>query len=137
MTYTMSEGLQRAVYQRLSDDVDVASLVGSAIFDAAPAIPPDLFVALGPEKVRSLTDATGRGAVHEVQISVVTRQNGYSGAKALAAAISAALEDAPLPMSRGRVVSIRFLRAQARRDEGEAIRRIDLWFRARLDESAA
>jgi hypothetical protein len=29
---------------------------------------------------------------------------------------------------------MRFLRADARRDEGEGIRRIDLWFRARTDD---
>lgn len=136
MSYAMAGDLQRAIYERLAGDAGVGALVEGAVFDAVPASAPDLFVALGPERVNARSDASGEGAIHQVQVSVVTKRNGYSAAKTVAAAVSDALVDADLSLARGRVVSMRFLRAQARRDEGEGTRRIDLWFRARVDEQA-
>jgi hypothetical protein len=91
---------------------------------------------LGPERVRGRSDATASGAVHEVRISVVTTRNGFLDAKRVAGRVSDALERGTLTMTQGRVVSMRFLRARAQRDEGEATRRIDLWFRARTDEQS-
>ena len=56
-----------------------------------------------------------------------------STAKTIAAAISDSLGGASLSLARGRLVSLRFQRASARRiDEGE-VRRIDLTFRARIE----
>lgn len=136
MTYAMGEGLQAALYARLAGDAAIATLVQGAIYDAVPDTAPDLFVAIGPERVTERSDATGSGAVHQLQISVVTRRNGYSAAKAVAALVSDALDGGGLALGRGRLVSMRFQRAQARRDEGEGTRRIDLWFRARLEDDA-
>ena len=134
MTYAMGAELQRAIFERLTEDPLVRMLVQDAVFDAVPAVSPDLFIALGPERVTARADVSGGGAIHQVQLSVVTKRNGYSAAKTLAAAVSDALVDADLPLARGKVVSVIFQRAQARRDEGEGTRRIDLWFRARLDD---
>ena len=51
----------------------------------------------------------------------------------MAANVSAALEDASLTLTTGRLVSIFFQKAVAKRlEEGEA-RRIDLTFRARVE----
>lgn len=134
MTYAMSAGLQRAVFERLTGDAALGALVQGAVFDAVPQAAPDLFVAIGPERVDARSDGSGAGAMHDLQVSIVTKRNGYSAAKAAAGAVSDALAGAELPLERGRVVSVRFLRARARRDEGEGTRRIDLVFRARLDD---
>ena len=135
MTYALGESLQMAVYGRLAADPALDALVGGAVYDAVPQVASDLFVALGHEDARGRSDASGQGAVHDLRISVVTRRESFLSAKAAAAAVSDALLSGTLAMTRGRVVSIRFLRARARRDEGEDTRRIDLWFRARTDES--
>ncbi|MCK0166891.1 DUF3168 domain-containing protein [Jannaschia sp. S6380] len=134
MTYAMSESLQSAVYDRLSGDADLDALVAGAVFDSVPERAPDLFVALGPEKASDRSDATAGGAIHQVRISVVTRRQGFMAAKAVAGRVSDILSGAAMPLARGRLVSMRFLKAQAKRDEGEGTRRIDLWFRARLDD---
>lgn len=134
MTYAIGESLQMAVYSCLSTDPTLDALVNGAVFDAVPNAPPDLFVALGPEQAVDRSDKTGNGARHDLQISVVTTRDGYLAAKTAAALVSDALLSSTLLMSRGRVVSMRFLRAKARRDEGEGTRRIDLWFRARVDD---
>lgn len=136
MTYAISQPLQAALFQRLMADAPLAALAGEHIYDALPpgTLPP-LYVALGPETARDRSDQTGRGAEHDVTVSVVTDAAGFAQAKAAAAAVSDALLHAALPLSRGHLVSIRFLRAQAAR-RGDT-RQIDLIFRARVEDDAA
>lgn len=135
MSYGMSQALQMAVFSRLTGDVTLTGLVGEAIFDAVPAGDvPSLYVALGPEKVRDASDATGQGAVHEFTVSIVTNRAGFSAAKAAAGAVSDALGTAPLALARGRVVAMRFYKAAAARVGTGNTRRIDLIFRARLSD---
>ncbi|MBZ8118513.1 DUF3168 domain-containing protein [Roseovarius sp. LXJ103] len=137
MSYAASAALQAAVYQRLRDDPEVTLGVGAAIFDALPpGILPDTYVTLGPEEVRDRSDGTGGGAWHRFTISVVTQTAGFQSAKAIAAAIGDALVDADLSLSRGRLASLSFDRARARREGSGQLRRIDLTFRARVQDSA-
>lgn len=136
MTYAVSRALQSALYARLSADPALSALVGPHVYDAMPPGPrPPLYVALGPEVVRDRSDGTGRGADHDLAIAVVTDEPGFSRAKDAASAISDALLQAGLPLTRGRLVSLLFLRAQAAR-KGE-LRQIDLIFRARVEDDAA
>ena len=135
MSYGMAAALQEAVYQTLLGDGVLAGLVGTDIFDAAPpgAIPP-IYVSLGPEDVSEGSDQSGTGAVHEFTVSVVSQAAGFRNAKEAAAAVSDALLDANLVLARGRVVFLNFLRAKAARVEGADLRRIDLRFRAYLED---
>jgi hypothetical protein len=132
MSYAMGAGLQAAIYARLASD---PALDGVPVYDTVPQAAPDLFVALGPEEVLGRADGGGQGARHDLRLSVVTRREGYAAVKAVAGRVSDVLLAGGLTMTRGRVVSLRFLKARARRDEGEGTRRIDLWFRARTDEA--
>jgi hypothetical protein len=135
MSYAVSAALQAAVYQALTADVSLGALVGNAIYDEVPpGILPDTYVVLGGESVRDRSDQTGRGALHRLSISVVTDQAGFRAAKRVAGAVSDALNDAPLTLERGRLVHLHFYRAQARREGTGAQRRIDLIFRARVDD---
>lgn len=52
----------------------------------------------------------------------------------MAVAISDALIDAQLVLGRGRLVGLRFVKAQARRRDEGRVRRIDLTFRARVED---
>ena len=131
MTYALASGLQSAVYERLASDPAMDAV---PVFDAVPQAAPDLYVALGHEDAVGRDDASGRGARHDLRLSVVTTRDGYAAAKAAAATVCDVLLAGDLALTRGRVVSLRFLKARARRDEGERTRRIDLWFRARTDD---
>lgn len=134
MSYAGSGALQEAVYQRLAGDAVLTGLVGDAIYDVVPAgTLPATYVTLGPEEARDASDKTGHGAEHRFTVSVVTGAAGFQTAKDAAAAISDALVDAELALGRGRLVSLNFLRARARRVQKNDVRRIDLTFRARLD----
>ncbi len=135
MSYGMAAALQEAVFQVLLADAALGALVGTDIFDAAPpgAVPP-IYVSLGPEEVSDGSDQTGRGAVHEFTVSVVSQAAGFKTAKQAAAAVSDALLGASLVLTRGRVVYLNFLRAKAARVQGADQRRIDLRFAARLED---
>lgn len=135
MSYGMGAGLQAAVFARLRADAALAALVGEAVYDTLPAgALPGLYVVLGEESVRDASDATGGAARHDLEISVVSDAAGFAAAKAAAGAVSDALAGAALALPRGRLVGLWFLRARARRLGPEDLRRIDLRFRARVED---
>lgn len=135
MSYAVAPALQAAVYDRLMQDSALQALVGGAIHDAPPpGTPPGTFVLIGPEEVRDRSDRSGGGAEHRLTLSVISDAAGFQLAKSVAAAVSDALIDAPLTLSRGRLVGLWFQRAQARRTEQGQGRRIDLIFHARVED---
>jgi hypothetical protein len=135
MSYALAGALQAAVFARVSGDAVVAGLVGDAVYDAAPpGVLPSLFVSLGPEVVRDRSDKTGAGAEHEFTVSVLSDAAGFAAAKAAAGAVSDALVGADLTLARGRLVGLWFLRAKAARVGSGERRRIDLTFRARVED---
>lgn len=131
MSYVAAAALQSALYQRLSGHPDLA---GVPVVDAVPpGAAGGTFVLLGPETATDASDRSGGGALHRLTISVIGGAAGFLQAKAVAASVSAALEDAPLALAVGRLVHLGFERAVARRLEAGAVRRIDLTFRARIE----
>jgi len=139
MSYALAESLQAAVFARLSTSPALGALVGGAIFDTPPPGElPETYVTLGPETVRDASDREGAGAVHRFTVSVVSEAAGFATAKAVAAAVGdVLLHQAPAP-NRGRLVGLWFERATVRRS-GRAgrLRRIDLRFRARVEDNSA
>ncbi len=136
MSYGVGEALQRAVYGQLQADAGLAALVAGAIYDEMPSgAAPETFVSLGPEEVRDRSYQTGGMAEHRITVSVVSGAEGFAVAKAVAAAVSEALVDADLVLTRGRLVALRFFRARARRVRGREARRIDLIFRAIVEDN--
>ncbi len=136
MSYANSAALQEAVYQRLSSDAVLTTLVGSAIYDALPTGQlPQTYITLGPEDARERADGTGKGAWHRFIVSVVTDAAGFHEAKEVAAAISDALVDAELTLARGQLVALHFFRARARLEGKGDLRRIDITFRARVEDT--
>ncbi|MDR0807711.1 MAG: DUF3168 domain-containing protein [Gemmobacter sp.] len=131
MSYGMAAALQAAIYQQLT-----TCLPGVAIHDA---IPPGggtgTFVLLGPEEAIDASDQTGGGAEHRLLVSVISDEAGFAAAKNVAVAISDALTGADLVLARGRLVGLRFLKAQARRLDEGAVRRVDLRFAARVEDN--
>jgi hypothetical protein len=132
MSYGVAAALQEALFDRLAA---LPELAGVPVVDALPkGQAAGTFVLLGTEEVRDLSDATGGGAEHRLVISVVSTAAGFLTAKGLAVAISDALAGAPMVLARGRLVGLAFLRASARRRDEGKVRRIDLTFRARVED---
>lgn len=136
MSYGVAAALQTAIYQALVADATLTGLVGTAIYDAAPTgTLPSLYVSLGPEDVSDASDKTGAGARHDFTISVVSDTAGFLTAKQVATAISDVLVDADLALSRGTLVGLYFVSAKARRVQDSDVRRIDMKFRARVEDN--
>lgn len=135
MSYHLAPALQMAIYQHLAADPALGAALGGAIYDAIPpATPPATYVLIGPEDVTDASDTTGHGAEHKLTISVVTNATGFLPAKDIAARIAEVLDAPALALSRGRLVALWFDRAEARKIEGDQTRRIDLRFRARVED---
>jgi len=135
MTYSIAAALQAAVFDRISTDATVQTLVGSDVFDALPSgVLPVTYVLIGEEVARDKSDQTVPGAVHDFTVAVHSDAAGFSSAKAVAAAVSDALLSPDLALTRGRVVVLSFMRAQARRGQAPEGRRIDLRFRAQVED---
>lgn len=136
MSYAMAAALQEAVFERLSNDPGVTALVGGAVYDALPSgTVPALYVVLGSEDARARADGSGQGAWHRFTVSVVSDGTGFHAAKQVAAAVSNVLVEAEMSLSRGRLVALHFWRARARREGSGNLRRVDLTFRARVEET--
>lgn len=135
MSYALSSALQASVYQALTDDVGLFAIVGDAIYDALPVgVVPPIYVSIGPETVVDASDSTGVGAVHRFTVSVVSDTPAFLAVKAAAGLVSDVLHGANLTLSRGYLVLMTFERATAARIDGASGRRIDLRFKARVED---
>ncbi len=135
MSYTLAPALQTALFQHLSTDPALTALIGGALYDAIPpASPPATYVLIGAEEAFDRSDKTSHGVEHRLTVSVVTNATGFLAAKDIAARICELLDAPALVLSRGRLVAMWFDRAEARKIEGDQTRRIDLRFRARLED---
>lgn len=136
MSYAFASGLQARVFARLAGDAALAGLVGSAVYDAPPALAPEDtdYVTLGEESVRDFGTKTSDGAIHDFSVTAHSGRDGFAGVKRVAEAVCAALVDAPLALDAGRVVALRFLRASAERGRAPQKRRVVLRFRAVVDQ---
>lgn len=135
MSYAIAAALQVAVFQKLAADTAVTQALGDAIYDAVPAGDvPNTYLTLGPEDVRDRSNKTGQGAEHRFVLSVVTTLAGFRAAKAAAGAVTDAIVNADLALERGQLISLRFLRARALRTRSADGRRIDLTFRAIVED---
>lgn len=135
MTYAIGASLQKAVFQHLTGEAEIIELAGPNIFDAvAPSAKPSVFVLIGEELVRDRSTKTSGGAHHDFTISVFADLQGFSTGKTLAAVICDSLLSASLTTERGRVTGIWFRRARTRRGTAPDRRRIDLTFRAHVED---
>lgn len=131
MSYRIAAALQGAIYVKLTG---TPALAGVNIHDGIPpGTASGTYVLIGPETAIDKSDQTGGGAEHQLIVSVLSDAAGFQPAKTVAADVSAALEDAALTLATGRLVSIFFHKAVARRLDEGSTRRIDLTFRARVE----
>jgi hypothetical protein len=132
MTFAVSQALQEAIFAHLNSDPQLSGRVHDALPSGGV---PDLFVLLGETDVRDISDVSGTASEHLFTISVVSNHAGFSAAKAMAGTVCDLLDGTTLTLSRGRMTGMAFDRAKAKRaGRTGGKRRIDLRFRARLDD---
>lgn len=139
MSIALSGELQEAVYVALSGDAALNALVGSEIYDAplpsGGTLPVGEHVTLGEEAVKPFDTMTSSGGVHDFDVTVHSAASGFGSGKAVAAAVGEVLIDANLPLASGNMVSLRFLKARAKRGVAPELRRIELRFRAVVENT--
>jgi hypothetical protein len=136
MSVVHSAALQSAIYQELIGAVSISSLIGANVFDAVPsASAATTYVLIGEEKVLSRSDFGKAASRHDVTVNVVSTASGFSDAKIVASEICNVLDGSALNLTSGNLRNIQFISAKSRRDTGAAERRIDLIFRALIDEA--
>ncbi|PCJ76667.1 MAG: hypothetical protein COA53_00085 [Rhodobacteraceae bacterium] len=138
MSLALSGALQGAVYSALTGDAALVALVGAQIYDAplpsGGALPLGEHVTLGEEVVKPFGSATSSGGVHDFDVVVHSTANGFAAAKTVAAAVSGVLVDASLAVTGGHLVSLQFLKAKAKRGVAPELRRIEMRFRAVVED---
>ncbi|MDN5786232.1 DUF3168 domain-containing protein [Pseudorhodobacter sp.] len=132
MSYGSAVALQAAIFTALAG---AAASAGVSVLDAMPSgTGSGTFILIGPEDVRDQSDKTGGGAEHHLTVSVISDAAGFHAAKTIAVAVCDALDGAGLSLARGHLVNLSFERAKALRLDAGSARRIDLRFRARVQD---
>ena len=139
MSLTLSGELQGAIYAALTEDAALTALVGAEIYDAplpsGGALPLGEHVTLGEEVVKPFGSATSSGGVHDFGVVVHSTASGFSAAKVVSAAVGSVLVDANLAVAGGHLVSLRFVKAKAKRGIAPELRRIEMRFRAVVEDN--
>lgn len=138
MSLVLSGELQGAIYAALTGDTALVALVGSEIYDAplpvGGALPSGEHVTLGEEIVKPFGSITSSGGVHDFDVVLHSTANGFAAAKLVAAAVSDVLVDANLSIAGGHLVSLRFIKAKAKRGIAPELRRVEMRFRAVIED---
>ncbi len=109
--------LRAAIFQALAaDGALVAMLGGARIHDAPPPNAAFPYVTLGEIRlIEAFTDEVPL-IEHQLMLHAWSRQGGHREAQSIAAALLAALDDAPLAPEGHRLVNLRFALADIRRE---------------------
>ena len=140
MTYALAWPLQKAIYELLSATPTLVSMVGDRIHDGAPqervpGVENGLSVVIGDDAAQDWSSSDGNGAQHLIGVAIIARERSFADAKAAAAAISDALLHEAISLERGRVVHVAFHSARTKREERDALRRIEMRFRVLVEDS--
>jgi len=138
MSLVLSGVLQGAIFDILMADAALNALVGGEIYDAplpsGGTFPAGEHVTLGEEIVKPFDTVTSSGGVHDFEVTVHSSANGFAGVKAAAGAVLTALIGANWSLSGGHLVSVRLLKARAKRGVAPELRRVEMRFRAVVEE---
>jgi hypothetical protein len=107
MSLDPDRALQAAVLARLRADSSVSALLDGRIHDEPPASPAYPYVTIGRTETRPWGGLNGEGVEHALTLTCVSRFGGAEEAKAVVAAMRAALHGAELTLTDHRLVNLR------------------------------
>lgn len=114
--------LQRAIYQHLSADAALKTLIGDPprIYDDPPETAPLPYLVIGPTSITDWKGVDG-GLRHELRFHVFSKYAGRREIKQIVSAVYDALHEAAFPVDDHRLINIRFVFGDViRRREGDA-----------------
>ena len=107
MSLDPDRALQAAVLDHLRADSALDAILSERIYDEPPASPLYPYVTLGRSETRPWGGIDGEGVEHALTLTCVSRFGGAEEAKAVVAALRAALHGAALTLTDHRLVNLR------------------------------
>ncbi|MBG0800823.1 DUF3168 domain-containing protein [Methylocystis sp. H4A] len=122
--------LRKAIRAYLLADAGFAATLGQKLYDEAPrgAEPP--YALFGEAQLRDWSADLSPGTEQFFTIGVTSTMRGLSEALELAQRIADLLDEAALSLEGHRLVDLRFLSLETRRDQNGRFARVNLRFRA-------
>lgn len=114
--YDADLALQKAIHARLAGDEGLTALIGARLYDNVPGDAGFPYATLGEAQVADWSTGDSAGAEHRLSFHVYSRGGGRAEAKRVLGAINAALHEAALTPDGARLVALRFLDAETRRE---------------------
>jgi hypothetical protein len=115
----------------LAADTGLTGLLGSAaVFDEVPRDQKPPYLVLADTVSRDGSTATEPGEEHQLNLHAWSRQGGLKESLEIAARAVAILDDADLPLAGHRLVNLRWVSTEAKREPGGRHRFAQLRFRA-------
>ncbi|MEZ5853952.1 MAG: DUF3168 domain-containing protein [Hyphomicrobiaceae bacterium] len=112
-----SWSLQQAIYTTLSNSVPLIALLGGHhIYDDVPQRAAFPYLTLGQSTVRDWSTGSDDGLEHLLTLHVWSRAGGRSQTHDIMAAVEAALDDQSLALDGHRLVNLRHVLSEARRE---------------------
>lgn len=114
---TAAVALRAAIHHALSADSGLSAALGGAhVYDEPPRNAAFPYVTLGEARVSNAAVDGGPTLEHQLTLHAWSRQGGHKEAHVITGALLAALDDAPLPLGGHRLVHLRFVLADIRRE---------------------
>jgi hypothetical protein len=127
--------LRKAIRAALIADPALSGLLGGAfVFDEAPrgaALP---YVAFGDSQTRDWSTATDRGIEQFLPLNIWSQQRGLAEALTIAARVTDLLDDAALALDGWRLVNLRLVASETKREANGRLARASLRFRAAMEQ---
>jgi hypothetical protein len=122
--------LRKAIRAYLLADAGFAAALGEKLHDEAPRGTEPPYALFGEAQLRDWSADLSPGAEQLFTISVTSTMRGLSEALELAQRIADLLDEAALSLEGHRLVDLRFLSLETRREQNGRFARVNLRFRA-------
>ncbi len=124
--------LKAALRARLTTNVGVTNLIGTAVHDAPPRGSEPPFLLLGDAQLRENSTNEAEGVIVDLDLIAVTRERGSAEALAILHAVQAALGASPLVVAEHQPSLIFIRETLTRHDEAKSLTRATARLRAFL-----
>ena len=124
--------LRKAMRARLAADSELMQRI-AGVFDEPPGHVSHPYVVFGDAQARDWSTALAPGVEQFVVLHVWTTQRGLAEALGIAERVADLLDEAPLVIDDHRLIDLRFLSLETRRDNAGRFARASLRFRATLE----
>ena len=122
--------LQRAVFEALTSDAALSTLIGGRVYDQPPAGTPFPYVTFGRTSLYDWSTGTESGTEQLFTLHVWSKAKGKKETLAVMEAARSVLEGARLPLETEHLVDLSLEFAEARHDEDLSVHHGLLRFRA-------